>query len=431
MNIPPCPACSGVLRSRGFEDTVRCRCGFEVTGEALLAAESYADPARRTREILAAGRMIPIPQGTPGIRISEDFGSIAKDLWDPRCVGKPDPAVVQAIADTAIRVGAQLGLEYQGEALGSSLITPRGKLERQKLYAMSPLPDVLECAKQMVEVIAMTRGPGDWWSTGGAVGMICDSGQMCLEDIGGVPHVRMRALYFHEPKTAAKITPAGRMEAVLEMQKTGMITNEEARGLLAMPEMPGDEPMVVTPPGLPAIGRVTSFDDHEGVLYLESAAPSLHPGARIRLTPWPGSDPARSMRHGELRVVSVIGCAVTCDRAIRAAIPSAAKLDYVVADPPRGPFDYAVPEYGSLWKAPYACEPPPSDPLLVETDGLQLRELLVIDEVYRREETTARNTLTPAQRQAVSEHWSAQLRLKLAAAAETERRQVVLDTEDD
>jgi len=69
--------------------------------------------------------------------------------------------------------------------------------------------------------------------------------------------------------------------------------------------------------------------------------------------------------------------------------------------------------------------PKPADPLDAMIDGQKLRCLLSIDERSRRETNTAAGVVvsifTPAQRAAVSAHWSAQLRAKVAAS-EAERR---------
>jgi len=75
----------------------------------------------------------------------------------------------------------------------------------------------------------------------------------------------------------------------------------------------------------------------------------------------------------------------------------------------------------------------PLDPLDVEYDGLTLRELLTCDELQRREYLSPppRRSWTPAQRAAVSAHWSAQLRAKVAATAELERNRVLVDLQDE
>jgi hypothetical protein len=63
-------------------------------------------------------------------------------------------------------------------------------------------------------------------------------------------------------------------------------------------------------------------------------------------------------------------------------------------------------------------------------DNVQLRELLVLDAERRREGLLARSRhITPKQRAAISAHWSAELRAKVAAsraaAAELQLRVVV------
>lgn len=69
---------------------------------------------------------------------------------------------------------------------------------------------------------------------------------------------------------------------------------------------------------------------------------------------------------------------------------------------------------------------PPVSPLDVKYDGVTLRDLLIDDERARRHEGT-HPRFTPAQRAAVSAHWSAELRARVAAAKAKERERVVLD----
>jgi hypothetical protein len=64
-------------------------------------------------------------------------------------------------------------------------------------------------------------------------------------------------------------------------------------------------------------------------------------------------------------------------------------------------------------------------------DGVPLRELIKRDELRRRREHRGHAGDTPAQRAAISAHWSAQLRAKVAASAERERCRVVVDVEVD
>lgn len=87
-----------------------------------------------------------------------------------------------------------------------------------------------------------------------------------------------------------------------------------------------------------------------------------------------------------------------------------------------------------------AIEPPKAtNPLDVKYDGWTLRNLLEVDAGYQSDHhphvTSRRDAFTPAQLGAISAHWSAELRAKVAAskAADKERdqRQVLVDLEDE
>lgn len=69
----------------------------------------------------------------------------------------------------------------------------------------------------------------------------------------------------------------------------------------------------------------------------------------------------------------------------------------------------------------------------VEYDGWSLRDLLAIDTFNRQEQWTgvSATPMTPAQRAAVSAHWSAELRAKVHASKERERCLVVVDQDAD
>lgn len=74
----------------------------------------------------------------------------------------------------------------------------------------------------------------------------------------------------------------------------------------------------------------------------------------------------------------------------------------------------------------------PTDPLDAVIDGVTLRDLVRRDEIIQRGEAPEyRRDWTPAQRAAVSAHWSAELRAKVAASKERERTRVVVDLEDE
>jgi hypothetical protein len=71
------------------------------------------------------------------------------------------------------------------------------------------------------------------------------------------------------------------------------------------------------------------------------------------------------------------------------------------------------------------------DPLDVMYDGYTLRHLLGWDEAFRRRDALpVKRWLTPAQRAAISAHWSAQLRARIAASTERERNRVCVDLQD-
>lgn len=81
--------------------------------------------------------------------------------------------------------------------------------------------------------------------------------------------------------------------------------------------------------------------------------------------------------------------------------------------------------------------PRPVDPLDVLHDGVTLRVLVDCDEAAQREgcrfwQCGARKMFpTPSQRAAVSAHWSAQLRAKVAATADRDRNRVLVDLQDE
>jgi hypothetical protein len=70
------------------------------------------------------------------------------------------------------------------------------------------------------------------------------------------------------------------------------------------------------------------------------------------------------------------------------------------------------------------------DPLDVTYDGRSLRWCLAIDTAVQRHDDRY-FTLTSAQRAAVSAHWSAELRAKVAASAERDRNEVRIDLQDE
>ena len=89
--------------------------------------------------------------------------------------------------------------------------------------------------------------------------------------------------------------------------------------------------------------------------------------------------------------------------------------------------------YDSLQPGETVVRPAP-DPLDVKHDGVTLRELLRVNERECRDgELDGGPTLplAPAQRAAVSAHWSAELRRKVAASDERDRNRVLVDLQDE
>lgn len=88
---------------------------------------------------------------------------------------------------------------------------------------------------------------------------------------------------------------------------------------------------------------------------------------------------------------------------------------------------------GPTLKGTFYVPPAPVDPLDVEYDGVKLRDLLNVQRQHDQGGYRPVNRITPAQRAAVSAHWSAQLRAKVTASAAVDKARatsVVVDLED-
>lgn len=170
--------------------------------------------------------------------------------------------------------------------------------------------------------------------------------------------------------------------------------------------------------------------------------PALPPGPAIRVhnANSPGAvDRALNTAAGNESVLRVLRANAApqrlCNHALYPAAtvttPREQQLQIAIASPP---IEYKV---EILWSE--GGPPSAPDPLDVEYDGAKLRILLERDRRHRnevpqppgRDKDTRWLPLTPAQRAAVSAHWSAELRAKVAAAAEAERQRVRVDLEDE
>jgi hypothetical protein len=208
--IPPCPHCGAVMRLSYADDSIICRCGFTVDGLALMAAERHADPKSH---LMATGHWTPIPKAEPGIRVSDQFSTLDALCWDRR----GEQWSVDGLQNAAIAEGAKHGLAHQpGNHRGECLLTERdGKRiehRRHVMYGVAPRGREVEAAEQMVRAIAVKHGRGRWFSTLDAVHVIADDGLARVADIGGVPHVFLRAAYFHDPTCPLCGKPCDRVE---------------------------------------------------------------------------------------------------------------------------------------------------------------------------------------------------------------------------
>jgi hypothetical protein len=116
---------------------------------------------------------------------------------------------------------------------------------------------------------------------------------------------------------------------------------------------------------------------------------------------------------------------VVVSKAIRA-------VDVIFTFSTGGEFECRIP-YGviALPNTPLFVEAvagPDPDPLDSVVDGETLRDLLSWHEKYRRTEQHI-GVFSRIQREAISAHWSAELRAKVAASEQKRRNQVLVDLE--
>lgn len=332
----------------GFCDEAICRCGFTVDHEVIVMARDLPYAAGR---LIAAGRWTPIPKAEPGIRISESFAELSAVMWDPRlgAVGLSAAGMVNAAEYEARRAGL---VQQPGDAKGQYLCIEREpsghgvarsavQLERHHLYAIAPFRSEVEAAGQMLRWIAAKHGPGRIWHTLAAVHYIADDGMMRVADVGGVPHVVLRSLYFHDPTCPLCGKPCDRLE----------------------------------------VGGV-----------------------------------------------KISGCPCVGDRSV------AIDLSKLTKDPTSRGYSYSqyTPCIDRAAWILRGVPPTAVDPLDVEYDGVKLRLLLEQEEMRQRTERPRRTfePFTPLQREAISAHWSAELRAKIAASKQKDRNQVTMEHDE-
>jgi hypothetical protein len=186
-------------------DGAICRCGFTIDHGDLVATRArFVGADERAAALRQAGRFTPIPQAEPGIRTSSDFGALSMVSWCRRSEGLL-PGTAESI-DAAARASAKIhGLDVQAqEPAGAALMVPRAgghieTIKRHVMYGLAPWGRLDECANQMIKAVDGLHGPGRLWVLNGVVHPILDDGGVSVSDVGGVPHVWLRSVYFHDP----------------------------------------------------------------------------------------------------------------------------------------------------------------------------------------------------------------------------------------
>lgn len=407
--------------------------------------------------------------------VSESYRDLAEQLSTERF----DHVETQQLARSkhlhchALAVGVSEGLVHQGEALGAYLAVERpgdpakqDNLERRSMYALAPVGHELAVAEHLARAIAVKHGPGRWWSTGGCVGHCGDDGMVPGGDFGGVPYVILRAYYFHDPSCARCSVPLAISED-LSNASIELAAHKDRCFLL------GDRVRwnAGMHPGRSwADGKVCGIDLSAGRITMRVTAVSKEWMA-AQACPVPGgmcTAPMIEIRHANApteadaeaaeavsrqheravaelagnridpaRVLGGMASARTAAVAVWAAGEAARREAFA----PRALQTGATPEQiaehikGIGWDVAWADEPAP-DPLDVEHDGYQLRFLLKMSAAARRDNVTASRfveAMTPAQRAAVSAHWSAELRAKVAASTAADKARepsVVVEIDD-
>ncbi len=216
---------------------------------------------------------------------------------------------------------------------------------------------------------------------------------------------------------APKVTPAGRMEAVLELAQDGRITAEQGRALLEQPDIEA---------------RLLKVDP-------------IKVGDFVRW--WP--DPAQADRYSDCEVIELRQATVSRVRIASHTGPKWSSRDGLIGcerdvlclgriervDPPEAHDPLRAGRLAGIDKA-LARRGLTRDPLDELYDGVPLRGLLQTDNDRSMERSKTPIKRTPLQLAAISAHWSAQLHAKVAAskAADIERErsrvQMPLDAED-
>lgn len=406
------------MRASPNIDGVRCRCGFEADGEVLMYAAGLP-LNQRPLHLLHYGRMVEQPKADPGVRVSDQFSELDALCWDTR--GEQWP--IDGLQDAAIANGMECGLAHQpGNHNGQYLCIEREprngavqaaeQLKRNVMYGIAPRGNEIEAAERMVCAIANKHGHGRWWSTLDAVHVIADDGLARVADVGGVPHVFLRAAYFHDPSCPLCGEPCDRITVGSHTINGCPCVGTDRAVAIDLSKLTKDPASqgydYATPPR-------TRAGQLESVLYAAQIGAISSEVAREMLD-------ATTPRARDRR-----------ERVTAESTPLQTVEQWRL---PRGQPVYLKSQsedlsataefrYKSTWSDT------PIDLLDVEYDGVTLRVLLACDEGQRRYEATgAQYKPTPLQRSAISAHWSAELRAKVAASKECEHRQVTIEVDE-
>lgn len=471
--IPYCPVCSKLMRTRSNTDELECRCGFTVAVEATFST-SGPTGFRAAGRILAPWVQPDVP--ADGI-VTDKFADIARCVWS---TDRADDRLPFDVAVFAIESGRKRGLIHRGKGEGSGLPTmsvldggaPR-ELKRQAIYGLFRRDLLSRGVDRMVQAIVDRNGPGYWWSTGPAVVPKHNGGNgVSIHVINRHDHVVLCAYYFHDPKPVASVVhKCARCELVFA-DETAVWKHDplkclvvRQRNLLAV-EQTEKQARALREEKLAA--RESAFrvaadradradalrDAIYGVYYPDGKLPAR--------PPFP---PLADASFGDTYKVVHVGNAPMTDEPVAGvfhiATPSgpvtvgncypASAVEWAALVAAAG-LDPEKHKPSTLWtcKAPpptstahvvhVELKTRPADPLDAVIDGWKLRDLIAIDRSLQQEVKEApftkggRAAWTPAQRAAVSAHWSAQLRAKVEAsrkADEARKMSVVIEHEVD
>lgn len=444
-------------------DGAICRCGFTIDHGDLVATRArFVGADERAAAMRQAGRFTPIPQAEPGIRTSSDFGALSMVSWCRRSEGLL-PGTAESI-DAAARTSAKIhGLDVQAqEPAGAALMVPRAgghieTIKRHVMYGLAPWGRLDECATEMVMAIAAEYGPGKLWVLNGVVHPISDDGGVSVSDVGGVPHVWLRSVCFHDPVSAEQVnrcpwcrTPLTKAAAFhIAKCQCGFAISSTDMDIARSKLSPADHDYHMKQHGaLPRAERARTLGRSA-----VSCVPAIQPiQVKLNETVWRIN---AALGHVvTLQNVSGSSAGTVTIKADSASVPPQNRISLTTTDEDIGHaarsgipmVASATGQANQVW--PRSFRTLPDGRVETEWSGTEvaredvtydnepLSRLLRFDEKARRENVVsqcARSSFTTLQRDAVSAYHSDQLRAKLKASGAADKARetsVVVDMED-